>query len=336
MELKTGLNNVAILSIVIAICLLLAGCSSSDDLVSETVGDTEPTREEAIPADAVKVTPDTDLYPPVVHSASWADPIPMPGPVNTAGAEDAPVISADGTIFIFFFTPDANLPAEDQVVDGVSGIWWCTWDGSNWTDPVRAYIFDRDETHLDGPFAVQQNTLWFGSIRSGNYGLIDIFTAELSGGEWTNWQNAGTQLNLDYDIGELYLTEDGNELYYGSTTGGNGQTDLWLTTRSGQTWSAPVNLGAPVNTAGDESRPFISSDGTELWFTRAVSTMGYPGPAVFRSVKSGQAWSDPEEIVSNYVGDPGLDEDRNLYFTHVFYDAEGHKIEADIYVAYHQ
>ena len=63
--------------------------------------------------------------------------------------------------------------------------------------------------------------------------------------------------------------------------------------------------------------------------------MGYRGPAIFRSIKSGGIWSDPEEIVSNYVGDPELDADGNLYFTHLFYDDADHKIEADIYVAYH-
>ena len=96
----------------------------------------------------------------------------------------------------------------------------------------------------------------------------------------------------------------------------------------------PVNLGAPVNTVGDESRPFISSDGRELWFTRMASGIGYAGPAILRSIRTGDTWSEPEEIVSNFVGDPGLDDDGNLYFTHLFYDAAGEKLEADIYVAY--
>ena len=57
---------------------------------------------EMIAEDAVKMTPETDLWPPVIHSSEWSDPIPMPGAINTAGVENAPVISA----VISTFTPN--------------------------------------------------------------------------------------------------------------------------------------------------------------------------------------------------------------------------------------
>lgn len=293
-------------------------------------------RETTIPENAVKMTPETDTYPPVIHSTEWSSPIPMSGPINTAGVEDAPVITSDGNTFIFFFTPDGNLPPQEQILDEVTGVWWCKWNGTNWTKPIRADLCNEGELHLDGPFAVQGNTLWFGSIRAGNYRDIDIYTAKLSIGEWLSWRNAGEQINLEFSVGENYLSADGNSMYFGKTGGGFGQNDLWLTEKDGASWSQPVNLGAPVNSANDESRPFISSDGSELWFTRMVSGKGYHGPAIFRSIKIGEIWSEPEEIVSNYVGDPGLDDNGNLYFTHLFFDNEGNKIEADIYVATHR
>jgi len=327
-NLSADLKSI-LLSAFVSICLFfISGCLP--DAPPET------TREGSISDNAVKVTPQTDMYPPVLHASDWFDPIPMPGPVNTPGVEDAPVVTSDGDTFIFFFTSDGNVPAEKQILDGVTGVWWCGRNGADWTEPVRAHLGDPDTLHLDGPFAVQDTTLWFGSIREGNYRDIDIYTAELLEGEWINRQNAGEQINMEFNAGELYPTADGNFLYFGRAEGALGQNDLWLTTRRGKAWSEPVNLGTPVNTAGDESRPFISSDGSELWFTRMHSGRGYTGPAVFRSIKTGDIWSEPEEIVSNYAGDPGLDDQGNLYFTHLFYDAEGRKIEADIYVAYHR
>jgi hypothetical protein len=83
-----------------------------------------------------------------------------------------------------------------------------------------------------------------------------------------------------------------------------------------------------VNSAADESRPFITGDGSELWFTRY-----YQGtPAVLRSRRLGSAWQPPELIVSRFAGEPTLDALGNLYFVHHFY-AGGVMREADIYVA---
>ncbi len=80
------------------------------------------TREGAIPADAVKMTPATDLDPPVVNSAEFEAPVPMPGPVDTAGAEDSPFITPDGQDFYFFFTPDVRADVTKQLLDHVTGI----------------------------------------------------------------------------------------------------------------------------------------------------------------------------------------------------------------------
>ncbi len=314
----------------IACFLLVSACSDVSGPAS-----VEPIREGSIPEGAIKITPETDIYPPIVHLAELSDPVPMPGPVNTAGVEDAPVISADGTIFIFFFTPDGNLPAEEQLIDGVSGIWWCRKTGSNWTEPVRALLADPDVDHLDGSLAFTDNVIWFCSARQGNYNPIDIYTADISGNQWINWQNAGQQLNEEFGAGELSSTYDGDSLYFGNTENGFGQHDLWLTVRIGKNWSTPENLGSVINSIGDENQPCVSPDGNELWFTRSVSGMGYYGPAIFRSVRTGGTWGEPVEVVSNYVGDPGVDDQGNLYFTHLFYDASHNKIEADIYVAYH-
>ena len=69
-------------------------------------------RESKIPADAVKMTPETDAYPPQIHSDEYGEPVPMPGPINTAGAEDSPFILPDGKTFYFVFVPDVRVPVE--------------------------------------------------------------------------------------------------------------------------------------------------------------------------------------------------------------------------------
>jgi len=289
-------------------------------------------REEAIPADAVKGTPASDVFTPVVHSEMWQQPVPLPGPVNTAGAEDAGFITPDGTTFFFFFTPDVDAPASEQLTDGVTGIWQAEQTGDTWTEPERVIL--NDDVALDGAPFVQDDTLWFASFRAGNYGDDgDMWTAMRTDDIWAGWENAGRLLNDDYNIGEMHLSADGRTMYFHRSEGGMGGLDLWTTELVNGTWTEPVNLGSPVNSPYDDSRPWLSADGTELWFTRP-SGMGYVGPAVYRSVKTGDGWSEPEEIVSNFAGEPCLDEEGNIYFVHHFFSQDMEMLEADIYVSY--
>lgn len=312
--------------------LLLAACAPEEE-------DPPPplTRQEAIPEDAVKMTPETDHFPPqLVLRDEYEPPVPLEGPVNTAGVEDAPVISADGQRLLVFFTPDGNIPAEQQILDTVTGIWFSRREAGAWTEPERVWLHDYwgGDLALDGPFCLQGDTLWFGSFRVDTYGDGDLFLAFWNGGTWAGWTNAGWEINEEIEAGECWILPGGAELIYDSPRGdGLGGQDLWLVRRQGDSWGEPENLGEPVNTVLGDSRPCIAPDGETLWFTYEGSHHGH-GPSVWRARREGDGWADPEEVVTGYAGDPGVDAAGNLYFTHLFYTPEGQKIEADIYVCY--
>ena len=156
-----------------------------------------------------------------------------------------------------------------------------------------------------------------------------MWTAELKDGRWANWENVGKKLNADYEIGELHITADGNEMYFHSSrTGGKGNLDIWVTRKLNGEWQEPENVEV-INTPENEGWPFITQDGSELWFLRTY--MGSPG--IFRSKKINGGWGEPELIISQFAAEPSLDSAGNVYFTHHFYK-DGKMIEADIYVAY--
>jgi len=319
---KNKIISVIVLLTITVSTIFLSGCVE------------EKSREDAIPDDAIKYTPEMDLFLPVIHSTEWSDPVPMPGPVNTAGGEDACFILPDGNTFFFFFTPDVNVPANEQLFDGVTGIWWCQKQGNTWTEPTRVLL--STNLALDGAPFYQDNTLWFASFRVVNYGEDgDMWTATYENGEWKNWENAGQLLNEVYNIGEMHLSSDGNTMYFHrESSPGSGEYDLFTTTFIDNNWTEPENLGPPISTTMDDSRPFVTEDENELWFTRP-STKGYTGPAVCQSIKNPDGtWGEPVEIVSNFAGEPTLDVEGNLYFVHHFFDESMTMIEADIYVAY--
>ncbi|MCI0476143.1 MAG: hypothetical protein L0Y55_07845, partial [Anaerolineales bacterium] len=156
-------------------------------------------RAQAIPSDAIKMTPAQDVFPPLLHSSEWEKPIPLPGPINTAGAEDSPFILPDGNTFFFFFTPDVRVPPEKQLLDGATGIWWSKRSADTWNAPERIVL--NDDLALDGCEFVQANVMHFCSARAGNYRAIDVWRAELKEGRWTNWKNAGQKLNVEMEAG---------------------------------------------------------------------------------------------------------------------------------------
>jgi len=292
----------------------------------------QKTRAEAIPPNAVKMTPAQDLFPPHLQSNEWEDPIPLPGPFNTAGAEDSPFITPDGNRFFFFFTPDPNIPVNEQLFDGATGIWWSQKVAGQWTEPERIIL--NDAVSLDGCEFVQGNTIWFCSVRVGNYREIDWYMATYRDGKWADWENAGPNMNSsELEIGEMHMSADGNTIYFGSSRpGGLGGMDIWKSVKTNGEWGDPVNLGAPVSSDKDEYMPFLSSDGNELWFDRP--SVSYSGPAVLRSKKLNNGdWDTPEEIISEFAGEPTLDDQGNIYFIHHYYDSDGKMIEADIYFA---
>ncbi len=284
----------------------------------------------SIPADAVKVTPATDLYPPVLNSTEFEAPVPMPGPVNTAGAEDSPFISPDGTQFYFFFTPDVRVPAQDQLTDHVTGIWSTALVNGAWSEPVRVVL--SNDLALDGCPFLQGTTLWFCSARAGNYRGVDLYTAQRVNGVWTNVQNAGAQLNQEYKAGEIALSPDGQTMYWGSGDFSSGTNVLYQSNKTSTGWDTPFRM-ANVNNVSNAFLPFVTPDGSEFWFT-SFSRRGYAGPAIYRALKQGNGWGTPVEILSQFAGEPTLDAQGNLYFVHHFYRANATMIEADIYVAY--
>ena len=288
------------------------------------------TREEAIPADAVKITPEMDFYPPILHSDDFETPVPLGPPINTKGAEDSPFMMPDGNTFYVFFTPDVRVPVEQQLLDNVTGIYVYHKVGGQWTGPERMWLNEPGELSLDGCLFVQGNTAWFCSARIGNYRGVDMWTAEYANGKWANFRNVGEKLNTEYRIGEMHISADGNTMYFHSDQlpGGKGGLDIWSTEKVDGEWQTPVNMEI-MNSADNEGWPYISEDGNEFWFTRF-----YLGsPALFRSKKISGEWTEPELIVSQFAGEPTLDNAGNLYFTHHFYN-NGTMLEADIYVAY--
>ena len=89
------------------------------------------------------------------------------------------------------------------------------------------------------------------------------------------------ELSTEFDDRMPNVRKDGLEIVFSSNRpGGSGGQDVYVAARRStySRWSAPVNLGPNVNTAGSETRASLSGDGRRLHFGRDgdifVSTRG--------------------------------------------------------------
>jgi len=79
--------------------------------------------------------------------------------------------------------------------------------------------------------------------------------------------------------------------------GGKGGTDLWMSTleRDGS-WSVPTNMGAQLNTKGDEEAPYMAPDGVTLYFS-SNGHAGFGEADIFRAVlQEDGSWSKPVNL----------------------------------------
>jgi len=105
-------------------------------------------------------------------------------------------------------------------------------------------------------------------------GRCDIYMSERGEGNWTRPINLDPPVNTGYSEKHPTISADGRVLLFTSNRpGGMGNYDIWRSEWTGSGWSAPVNLGDSVNTAGEEHSPFLHPDGQTLYF----SSTGWPG-----------------------------------------------------------
>ena len=303
--------------ILLALILLSTACTQKKINTADL-----PDRESLIPADAVKMSPENDPLPPKLHSDEFEAPVTLPYPVNTRGAEDSAFIMPNGQTLYVWFTPNNRMDVVEQAQDKVTGIYEFEKQGSGWSGPQRIWLADPNEPQLDGCGFFQKTTLWICGVRQGLEGM-HWMTSTFENGHWSKAVLA--DFDPVYEVGELYISNDGNDLYFHSNrAGGNGGLDIWVSHQVNGSWQEPENLEI-VNSEADEGWPALNPQEDELWISRNYG--------LWRSKKVDGEWQPPELVISNLAGEASLDRDGNLYFTHHYFEGE-QMIEADIYVAH--
>lgn len=122
--------------------------------------------------------------------------------------------------------------------------------------------------------------------------------------EWSAWSApiALTGVNSTSTDNQPVLSPDQLSLYFASgRPGGLGGNDIWVSRRASLTseWQAPVNLGAPINSASDDQAPGFSRTGHLLFF-QSTRPGGYGLQDVYVARRSNlsddRGWDAPVNV----------------------------------------
>lgn len=209
--------------------------------------------------------------------------------INSTASEYFPSLTIDGKKIIF--TRRVNNINEDfYMSDKSSGDW-------SMASPLTGQI---NTPMNEGGQQISQDGEWLvyaGCNFEDSYGGCDIYISYKNGDSWGQRENIGNSINSEFWESTPCFSPDKNDLYFSSNRpGGLGGSDIYVSHRMANgKWSKAENLGSTINTAGDESFPFMHADNETLYFTSS-GLDGYGGTDIFMTKKGPGGFTNPMNV----------------------------------------
>lgn len=200
----------------------------------------------------------------------WTSPQSISKNINSMYNEGTCTISADGRKLIF-----TSCTGRDNL--GSCDLFESHKTGDEWSVPENLGPFvNSTEWESQPSLSADGRTLYFISDRRGGIGRRDIWVSTLDNkGEWTRAKNIGKPINTVYDEISPFIHVNNRTLYFAS----NGQTgfggyDIFFSELDSSKWTAPKNIGPPINNHEDQFSLFITADGKKGYYSHEETTTG--------------------------------------------------------------
>ncbi|PWT92751.1 MAG: hypothetical protein C5B54_03025 [Acidobacteria bacterium] len=212
------------------------------------------------------------------------------GIISTGDYDTHPAFSSDGNTLLFVkMAPDLSKWT----------IFESHFEGGRWSTPLIAG-FSGQYWDADPYFAKDGKTVYFISNRPIKEGDpqkrdFDIWKVERQNESWSKPVHMEPPINSEASEYYPTLTDDGT-MYFGSRrSGGQGASDIWFSKLENGVYRTAQNLGATINTAGNEFEPFIAFDESFLIFMMTPSEILDEGDLYISYHQQGQ-WTKPVKL----------------------------------------
>lgn len=198
----------------------------------------------------------TDLFVSEVKSdSSMSVPVKFSKKINTKFNESTPVFTKDGKTMYFTrnnYKDGKRGKDKDKVT--LLKVYKAVLKDSIW-DEITELPFNSNEYNVAHPaLSADEKVLYFASDMPGTLGQSDLFKVVLNNdGTFGNPENVGPQINTEGKETFPFITAE-NELYFASDGHpGLGGLDIFVSKldKNGS-FTAPVNIGEPINSSTDD------------------------------------------------------------------------------------
>lgn len=230
--------------------------------------------------------------------------------ICTENDEFMPLIAADGTYMLFTRKQFKKSPGDfnQQYTEEFHISKFLEWDSAgNPVFDVSSQMpppFNEGNNEGAASITIDNKTMFITVCRQIEmpdgrpYKNCDIYQTKTLYGKWSGFEKLGNGINgITTWEGHPTISPDGKTLYFASyRPDGIGGIDIYFCTKdSTGNWSAPKNMGEPINTELNEKSPFIHPDNESLYF----ASDGHPGVGgydIFLARKLKDTWDQPINI----------------------------------------
>ncbi|MEO8590882.1 MAG: OmpA family protein [Flavobacteriales bacterium] len=196
-----------------------------------------------------------DVYSSVQLEGQWTAAEAIPPPVNTIGNDASVGLFNDGRTMLVYRDHEGN-----------GDLYESRRTGDSWSEPKALGMNVNTRNHESSAwFSFDRQWLYFVSDRpDDNVGGQDIYRChwEEQAQDWGTAENLGPTINSIHDEEGVFVHPDGRTIYF-SSKGHNtmGGYDVFRSVYENGRWSAPENMGWPVNTPDDDLFFVLTANG---------------------------------------------------------------------------
>lgn len=205
-------------------------------------------------------------------AGKWEKPIKLDAEINMSSSDNgACSFSTEGNIM--FFTR-----ANQQNINGLgSQIYVSNRAGGTWSEAKLLQIFKDSTISVGHPsLAPDGETLYFVSDHPRGKGGKDIWKAKYRGGECTEVENLGAEINTPADEMFPSVRQDGTLYFSSNGHAGLGGLDIFKAVHNAENGWTVINMGIPVNSNADDFGITFEGNNEKGFFTSNRSeTRGY-------------------------------------------------------------